>query len=327
MRITRFLPQWLKNTLRIAYTAFAYFLENQYWFWFDILNSSAAISNKKSDLALLMIMSHVLEKGITMPNRRLGFGYDRVRSIIVHATNAIKQYPIECIEIQSTLKDLEQYLQIHQDANFHLPVDIESGIKNLLEHKIKDTKKCFEITSEDYFTPNNDYGEFTHQRHSVRWYDDQKVNHETLYKAIELAQAAPSACNRQSTRVYVIEDAAKKEAVLNLQNGNRGFGYLADKIILLTADMRYWNYKERTSSFLDAGIFCMSLLNALHYYHIGACTLNAHLSISQRKLLRDIVGYSKTEIPVVFISIGNVPQKFMICGSQRLETEQIFKFV
>ena len=327
MRITRFLPQWLKNTLRIAYTAFAYFLENQYWFWFDILNSSAAIPNKKSDLALLMIMSHVLEKGITMPNRRLGFGYDRVRNIIMHASNAIRHYPIEYIEIQSTLKDLEQYLQIHQDANFQLPVDIESGILNLLEHKIKDTKECFEITSKDYFTPTNDYIEFAHQRHSVRWYDYQKVDNETLIKAIELAQTAPSACNRQSTRVYVIEDATKKEAILNLQNGNRGFGFLADKIILLTADMRYWNYKERTSSFLDAGIFCMSLLNSLHYYHIGACTLNAHLSIKQRKLLRDIIGYSKTEIPVVFISIGNVPQKFMICGSQRLETEQIFKFI
>lgn len=35
--------------------------------------------NKDVELYSLLIVSHVLEKGLTMPNRRLGFGQERVR--------------------------------------------------------------------------------------------------------------------------------------------------------------------------------------------------------------------------------------------------------
>ena len=85
--------------------------------------------------------------------------------------------------------------------------------------------------------------------------------------------------------------------------------------------------ENRTSAFLDAGIFTMNLLYALHYYGICACTLNAHLSIKKQKKLRNIVGYSESEIPAVFISIGHAPEKLMITGSQRVKKDAIYKIV
>lgn len=119
----------------------------------------------------------------------------------------------------------------------------------------------------------------------------------------------------------------KKCEALKLQIGHTGWGHKADKILLITTDMGFWKCENRTSAFLDAGIFTMNLLYALHYYRICACTLNAHLSINKQKKLRHVVGYSESEIPAVFISIGNAPEKLMVTGSQRVEKEAIYKIV
>ena len=231
------------------------------------------------------------------------------------------------MEIQSALKDLEQYFQMHEEVNFKLPEDILEGVSDLLKFKNNDTIECFESTPNDLFKTCNDFYDFAHSRHTCRWYSDEDVDHDTLIKAIALAQTAPSACNRQATNVYIIESDDKKEKILQIQHGNRGFGRLANKILLITSDMRCWDYKMRPSAYLDAGIFSMNLLYALHYYKICACTLNAHLTIKKRRQLQNAVGYSDSEIPIVFISIGKAPEHFMIAGSQRLYTEQIYKFV
>lgn len=274
-----------------------------------------------------MITCHVIEKGLTMPQQRFGFGYAQMRSIIKRCSECIRLYSENHIEIQSALKDLEQYQKLHSERDFVLPADILSGIQKLLQYKHTDTISCFECTPNDLFKDTKDFYEFAKSRHTCRWYSDEKIDHETFIKAIALAQTAPSACNRQSTKVYIIEDNDKKQQVLQLQHGNRGFGYMADKILLITSDMRYWNYKMRPSAYLDAGIFTMNLLYSLHYYKICACTLNAHLSIKKRIKLQKIIGYSKTEIPIVFIATGKAPTQFMIAGSQRLETDYIYKFV
>lgn len=320
------LPLGLRHVLKVV--LYSFYLLPDYWYWFkrDLLQSDL-FSNEKSDLSGLMVISHVLEKGITMPGRKMGFGYDRVREIIRRCHHAISKYSEKHVEIQSTLKDLEQYQQIHDSAGFELPADIKEGISSLLTYKITDTVSCFESTPQELFKATKDFSEFAHSRHTVRWYSEEHVDKALLIKAVELAMTAPSACNRQSTRVYIIDTKEKIASALHLQNGNRGFGHLADKLLLITSDMKYWSFKMRNSAFLDAGIFSMNLLYALHHYEIAACTLNAHLTIKKRKELQMLVGYSESEMPMVFIAIGKAPERFMVAGSQRLDTDQIYRFV
>ena len=324
--ISKLFPRWAKKQLKLAYYWASFLPDYLNWLKFDILYSPI-FPNERSRLADLLIKGHVLEKGITMPGRRLGFGYDRVRGLIRSTDNFIKNYSENHIEVQSALKDLEQYYQLHVSEKFNLPTDIEEGITTLLKYKHSDTAECFECTAEEFFRQTADFAEFARQRHSVRWYSEEKIDNELLKKAIELAQTAPSACNRQSTKVYVVETPEKKEKILNIQHGNRGFGFMADKILLLTTDMKLWDCNFRTSGFLDTGIFTMNLLYSLHYYKICACTLNAQLNRKQRKELRNIVGFSESEIPVVFMVVGKAPNHFMIAGSQRVNVEEVFTFV
>lgn len=313
MRAIKHFPSFLGGTL--------------YGMCLDLWHSNSVKRGRKEELAALMVANHVLEKGITMPERRLGFGYETVRSVISRCGKCIKKYSPDHIEIQCSIDILQQYYNLHISNKFELPDDIVRGIQELLKSKLYDTRLCYETTKSEYFASVDDFVDFAHSRHSVRWYSDERVPDEDVVNAIRLAQTAPSACNRQDVKVYVVETEDKKKAVLGLQKGNRGFGHHADKVLLVTADLGFWKCDNRPSAFLDAGIFTMNLLYALHHYKVCACTLNAHLSIKKQKELRGIVGYSKSEIPVVFIAIGKAAERFMITGSQRVRESTICKMV
>lgn len=295
--------------------------------WQDLWHSRTAKRGQKENLAELMVANHTLEKGLAMPKRKLGFGYPKVRGVIDRCRKYIQEYSPNHIEIQCSIDILQQYYNLHIDNHFELPDDIVKGVQEMKKSKLYDTKLCYETTKAEYFATTDNFKDFALSRHSVRWYSDEKVPTDDIINAIHLAQTAPSACNRQEIKVYVVSTDGKKKAILELHKGHTGFGDQADRILLITADMSFWQCYNRTSAFLDAGIFTMNLLYALHYYGICACTLNAHLSIKKQKKLKKIVGYSESEIPTVFISIGKAPEKFMVTGSQRVEEEAIYKIV
>ena len=299
-----------------------------YLFWFKEDSRNSKLSHcRQSPLAQLLIDSHTLEKGITMPNRRMGFGTERARKLIQECRNTILEYTDKPIEVQIAIHTLKQYLNIHQNSQYELPSDIVKDITGLISLQKKETKDCYSISSDELFAPTSSFYDFAHSRHSVRWYRDDPVDNTKLFDAIALAQTAPSTCNRQSIKVHIISSPEAKQQVLQLQDGNRGFGPQADKIILLTSSMNYWLPTQRTSAFLDGGIFLLNLLYALHYYHICACTLNAHLKPKQIKKLQKTLKLADSDIPLVFICIGNAPKEMMVAASQRIPTEQIVNWI
>ena len=289
--------------------------------------SSSFSKDRNTALATLTITSHVLEKGITMPSRRYGFGIERVRDIIYRCNGIVNQYGNEFVELQAALADLKQYLDIHKKAGYELPKDIVDGIKKLIPYLIINDGNCYTTTKEDFFKQTTDFSEFAKSRHSVRWYADSPVDENKLMAAIALAQTAPSACNRQATRVKIVSSPEFKKLCYTLQNGNRGFGDKADKWLLITSELGDWSHNNRFDPYLDAGIFVMNLLYALHYYGIVACTLNAHLTTEQREDIQRKLGYPESEVPVVFIAIGNPTDEFMVPMSRHLKTENIVQVI
>lgn len=290
-----------------------------------LMYSSEMNLGKTSSIANLMIVSHVLQKGITMPNRRYGFAFDRVRDVVSRCNYIIKEWGADSVELQSALADLNQYYSIHKEADYTLPEDIELGIKDLLKYLNICDNNCFEINKESYFRKAADFFEFAQSRHSIRWYSDKHIDVNILKQAIKLAQTAPSACNRQSTRVKIISSEKGKKLCVNLQNGNRGFGEKADKWLLITTEMSAWSCTYPNAGYIDAGIFIMNLLYALHYYGIVACTLNAHLTPEQSEKLQKELGYSPSESPVAFITVGLPTDKFMVPKSRRVDIDTIIQ--
>lgn len=322
-KLKRFLPDTLLVWIRKKRTYRLLNKINRYNNRRAFLFSGTYVDNRNADLAKLMIESHTLEKGITMPNRRLGFGQDRVCSIITKSKAIIKRWGNDSVELQSALANLAQYLSIHKEAGYDLPEKIIKGIEELMPSLSIHGENCYSVNREIYFRGTEDFASFAKSRHSIRSFSSTPVDENKLMEAIQLAQTAPSACNRQATRVKIISSDEGKRLCCKMQRGNRGFGDSADKWLLITTEMGDWAYNHIQEGFIDAGIFVMNLLYALHYYNIAACTLNALFSPEEREQLREGLGYPESEEPVCFIVIGNPTDDFMVPKSARLKIEDI----
>ena len=323
--VRRCLPKGLIQVVKVVIYSCKLLPYYAYWLKRDVLNSNI-FESEKNDLTGLLVAGHVIEKGLTMPEGRLGFGFARVRDLISRCKMFVNKYPAGTVELEAAINDLSQYLKLHESNNYRLPKDIVDSIKKLQANQVFKSRGCQEINREDFFRATSTFYEFAHQRHTVRWYSESEIDRDVLIKAIDLATTAPSACNKQSVKVYVIEKPDLKRDVLNIQTGNRGWGHRANKLLLLTSDMNCWNFQFRTSAFLDGGIFTQNLLYSLHYYKIAACTMNAELSPKAIEKLRRIIGFKESEIPIDFIAIGIPPETFKYAGSQRIDVKKIYEF-
>ena len=294
-----------------------------YWLVRDI-KYSEFYRGRKVLLNRLLITGHVIEKGITMRNRRLGFGLWQVRSLISLCQSAQHQDLTDTDQYLFALKDLYEYRKIHQNNNFDLPKDIKDGIDSLLDNSISSYSAC--MTRESFFDFDGDFKNFAKSRHSVRIFSEEVISDEQMEAVVELAQTAPSACNRQSVKIHIYDGEAKNN-ILRLQNGNRGWGETANKIIIVTSEQTAWDGYFTKAAYLDGGIYTMNLLYALHYYGICSCCLNLYLHRKEMNALRKASGIPDSEIPVVMIAIGYPPKHdFMIARSNRIDFHRILSF-
>jgi nitroreductase len=188
------------------------------------------------------------------------------------------------------------------------------------------TQQCV-YTSEAYYQHSQaSFDLFSQSRHSLRHFSTTaEVSVDEVVKAIELAQNAPSSCNRQSSRVHVVAERPLIEAVLALQNGNRGFGHLVSKLLVLTVDLSCYNgINERNLCYIDSGIYAMNLLYALHHQQIGACTLNWCDSPEDDAKLRSLLDIPASETITLFIACGKAPEgTFKVASSPRVEAKNV----
>ncbi len=268
---------------------------------------------------------HVVEKGLTMPNMRYGFGIATVNNLV----NLCFEY----LEKELNQKDemflhaisvLNEYLDVHLNKNSGNQ-DLLLRITKLIERiPFFEKTEQIEISKDEYFKDiNSTFEVFSSSRHSLRNYSGP-LDTAVLIKAIKLAQNAPSSCNRQTSRAYVFKDQKKVQEILAFQNGNRGFGHLADKVIVVTAELGvYKNITERNSPFIDGGIFGMNLVYSLHFFKVGTCILNCNFSIEAESALRTLCEIPESEVFIMILACGNVPDKFKLATSKRLNINQI----
>lgn len=86
------------------------------------------------------------------------------------------------------------------------------------------------------------------------------------------------------------------------------------------------NNNERNCAFIDGGIFVMNLLYALHFYHIGACTLNWSATIEQDKNVHNLLSIPEREEIICMLTIGKLPKELAIANSERINIDRIITF-
>lgn len=275
---------------------------------------------------------HVIEKGLTMPSPRLGFGKEIVSDLISLCNSYIDIYGTTNVQLHNAIAVLLAYIEFHKEKSYTITENIVIAI-TLLSKKVSDynilAQQEIHTTKEEYFNDiDKSFEEFSNSRKSVRNYADKDLSIEKILKAIDLARNTPTSCNRQSNRVYIYTDKHKIQEILKLQGGSRGFLELANKLIIITNELGvYESTRERKQGYIDGGIYTMNLLYTLHYNKVACCVLNCCNSKKNDIKIRKIADIKETEELVVMIACGEAVENFEIASSPRIPMENFIKII
>jgi hypothetical protein len=295
-------------------------------------NTLRQSDNEKKLEGRIILNYHVIEKGLTMPSMKYNFGEEKLQKLIFILNEYFtKRFPLSNVHFQHAIKVLNEYLEVHSEADKKVPDYLVKQINNLVEEtKITQATRQLQKTKDEYYQYSNASFElFTKSRNSVRDFDTNvSVDIQEIDKAIDLATHSPSACNRQPSRVYVVSSKEKIKQILSLQSGNRGFGHLSDKLLVITGELGVFHgFKERNEVYFNSGLFVMNLLNSLHYYKIAACSLNWSTTKTNDKAMRKICELPPSETVTVVIALGQVRDKFKIALSPKNKVNSLVTYL
>jgi nitroreductase len=291
---------------------------------YDKVYNNSDIEKVQRDLTLAY---HIVEKGLTMPIPRPGFG----KKVVISLCDTILKYekmnlPLNDLEFKQSVSVITEYFDYHKDIDYKLDEDVDDKVKNIVS-KFKGIEglKQKNINKDEYFQDTDKpFDVFCRSRYSVRNYTNESIPMSVLYDCIDLAQKSPSFCNRQPTRVHIAKSSTLKNSILDLQNGNRGFGHLAETLLVITSVISTTkDIHERNENHLNGGMFIMTLLNALHFNKIGACSLNWSVTNDKDVKLRNLLNVPENEVILMIISCGYVPEKLALASSPRKTAREI----
>lgn len=288
-------------------------------------------SRNKSHLQItseLLFQYHKLEKGLVMPGPKRFFGEEPAKAAldllaIWHFRGMSREDPVYLGAIET----LHAY-QTRLESAF---LDKENKVLPALRFFLSSHPIRFESLSTPFPLADLDYekncsadvfAKLVSARRSVRSFSSREMPRAVIESAVRLAQLSPSACNRQPCRVYLVNDAAKKKAMLALQNGNRGFGHLIPTLAVITSDSGvFFNPSERHEPYVDGGLFSMSLMYALSSQGLATCCLNWCVSPEQDRALRNLVPITDSEVVIMFMAIGYPELDVLVPRSPRKLTD------
>lgn len=277
----------------------------------------------------ILRQTHILEKGMSLGKPKPKFGVQRAEELIDFINDFInKGFSIEKNSaVCNAICVLGAYLEFHKERGFE-PDSVIEGYKklekycngiNLGEYGIKKTTRM-DISGDSL-------PEVLANRHSVRQFEQRPISQEDMEKVVKLAMRAPSACNRQSCKVYFYKDKETNQKLGQLIAGNTGFKDDAPHYLVVTScQSSFYDSFERNQTYVDGGIFAMALVEALHYYGIGSCILqNGEFKAKNKSFKAVCKNIPENEKIILFIAVGYYPENFTYATSHRKELKDVLK--
>lgn len=315
------IKEYLKNAKWVL------FLRLCYERWQELLIDTKYIGNggrnkeprkMETDLA---IRAHALEKGMSIGGVKVGFGKQKVKSLLndlQHYLNIgghlefvndscliIQEYVAFNMQLGADMDDVAQLFKTFCNKNdVRLTQKSEAGIY---------VKKKEQVISEC----NSSFDVFSQSRFSVRDFAKEKIDFTKVLDALKMCQRTPSACNRQSYKIYVYKDEVLKNQISQLQGGCKGFYEDMQVAILICGDQRGYNINELHQVYVDGGMYAMNLLYALHYEGLAAIPLTMGQKQGKLRMIKKAMGIPAYEMPCVLIGVGSYKEEYKVAVSKR----------
>lgn len=288
-----------------------------------------SVRSRENLQAWILMLSHSIEKGLSLPDPRPMFGAANIRDllytlnqymerhgndwVVCSGTAALKAYCLfnraavaEGAEASAEYNAAENWLnkQASDQAGF------ESGTYKTTAEELR---RCGKISSDFFFS-----------RYSIRNFSPAPVDETILREAVRIAGKSPSVCNRQAWRVKLIRRPDLIEKVQTVAGGARGFAEKIGTLAIVTSDLScFYGETERNQAWIDGGIFVMSFLYALHALGLGGCCLNCCLKPAEEQRIRQLLNLPESEVMIARIAIGHYAEKLEVAVSPRWHIDEI----
>jgi nitroreductase len=284
-----------------------------------------------SHAAAIIKTYHRIEKGLSLPEPRPGFGAQAARQLIEELSGYIDVCGPDEVT-RAALNAMNEYLVFNRGCGVTVDSAITDGVSRLqfLQGNIAiayGLGGIRPVTREGiHAAAAMDLEAFFASRYSVRQFSDQQVDMALIEKAAAMAQKTPSVCNREAGRVAVISDKTFMNRAFSHQNGNRGFGDRADKLLIVAADQAcFLNVGERYQAWIDGGMYAMSLVYALHSLGLGTCCLNWSVEPQADRALHADLGLPQQWAVIMMIAVGHMPECFSVAQSPRRPLSEVLR--
>jgi nitroreductase len=298
-----------------------------------VLKFSSAVylgDNEEKLHALLIMGYHSIEKGLSLPHPRPGFGRHHVHALLLRLERYVRYFGVEdqCIVAINVLKSYCKFNESNNIVDQTLTDEI-ARIERLCVEGSRCPVSCSggvrTVRAEDFYKASKiDLSEFFGARSSVRQFSEKIVPVSEIEKAIRMAQKTPSSCNRQSARVRLLNKNSDVQDALKIQNGAQGFAGAVTTVLVVTSDLScFQSAGERYQCWIDGGMFAMSIIYALHSLGLVSCCLNWSKKKDVDVRFKRRFSIPHSESIIVLVAVGYPPDEFKIAESSRKKLERV----
>lgn len=321
---------YLKQQIKITMNRMTMFWE----FYADYRNykrwnyNNSRVKTRAAQESKILRQTHMIEKGMSLSHPRKGFGQAKISVLFEMMDEYVDMgFPTEGIPFQNALCVLTEYIDEQHKFGYE-NAEMIGKLRKYDKYRIPNVKAGIVFDTKENLMSYVDrsFPEFFNSRHSMRQFSAQPVSADDIKKAIKIAQKAPTACNRQASKVYMYSDEDTNRKLGMLIAGNTGFDQEVRNYLVVTADVSaFYDTFERNQVYVEAGFFSMALVQALHYYGIGSCVLQNGEYKKKNRQFKDICkNIPENERIILFIAVGYYKDAFAYAVSLRKNVDDIF---
>ena len=170
-----------------------------------------------------------------------------------------------------------------------------------------------------YWIDSSKYEDFVMTRFSVRETTNEIISVEEIKEIVSIAQQCPSACNRQSTKVYYLVDSEQMRLLFPDPAVTKDI----HNLLIVTVNKSYYSTAEVLQAWIDGGIFLESMVMALHSHHLGACLFQCMKNTKRYTDVKKVVNIPDNEDIVAFIGYGKLKNEYKVISKHRKEINEV----
>lgn len=278
-------------------------------------------SHKDERNYYVMFLYHKVEKSLSFKNRNPKSGWNDIlelANIVAYAHNS-GDYGYHDIAAKQVI---DKFLALPENVIDSRTLKVKEIVSDI-DFQSKDQHGSLSKTIDQLQMGRlNNPENFFFSRFSLREFSAKIIDTETINKGINLARKTPSVCNRQHWHTYHTSTPEIRDLVLELQNGNRGFGHKIPNILIITSDQKaFFTTNEKNQGWIDGGMYLMSLIYAYHSLGISSCALNWAQTPAMDKKLRKTLNIKDNHSIISVLALGYPNEENIVCASSRLPTE------